>query len=164
LPALVSEGDEDPLFNDDWEASGYLYPKSSTNDRTSRPTITLLVITVRENILFDPSIEELAVADAVVAVSVGASKDGGKGFQVFAIRTIDPPSRLTTPGIPNSLNNASAVATDDYLAREAISEVGVWNPPRGGLKRALIAQIMKEIISPNGVARDIMEALENAAE
>ncbi|KAI6892223.1 hypothetical protein KC334_g13526, partial [Hortaea werneckii] len=32
LPALVSERDEDPLFNDDWEASTFLYPKTSPSN------------------------------------------------------------------------------------------------------------------------------------
>jgi exosome complex component RRP42 len=160
LPALISEGDEDPLFDDDWEASGYLYPKTSSGDRTHRPTITLLVIVIGDNIIFDASREELAVADAVIAVSVGLPKDGSTGFQILAIRTIDPPSRLTTPGIPNSLNNATGTSRDDILAREVVSEEGVWNPPRGGLKRVIMGRIMAEMLKSNGVVKEIMEGLD----
>jgi exosome complex component RRP42 len=115
---------------------------------------------IDDNIIFDASRDELAVADAVVAVSVGLPKDGSAGFQILAIRTIDPPSRLTTPGIPNSLNNATGQSRDDIMAREAISEEGVWNPPRGGLKRAAMSRIMIEILNSDGVVREIMEGLD----
>jgi exosome complex component RRP42 len=163
LPKLVSEGDEDPLFDDDWEASDYLYAIDSTKSRVHRPSITLLVIVVGDNIIYDPSKEELAVADAVVAVSVGLPKDNSNGFRVLSMRTVDSPSHLTTPGIPNSLNNATGATRDDVLAREAISEDGVWKPPRGGLKRVLMGRIMTELLSSTGVVRDIMEGLEEIA-
>ncbi len=76
LPRLKSEGDEDPLFDDDWEASTYLYtppppPSVGTSSPSGpRPPTTLLVITVGDNIIFDPSKEELAVADVALAGSV----------------------------------------------------------------------------------------------
>jgi exosome complex component RRP42 len=158
LPALVSEGDEDPLFNDDWEASTYLYSLKDKSKR-NRPTVTLLVILVGDNIIYDPAQEELAVANAVVSASLAASKDG-TGFQIVSIRTIDPPSRLTTPGVPNSLNNALGASRDDVLARESVAEEGVWNPPRGGLKRGKLGQIMAELLDPNGVVKEIMDGLD----
>ncbi len=107
-----------------------------------RPPITLLVMIVGPNIIFDPTRQELSVADVVMAVSVTSevmllqSDDGdggGDGDQVMAgmtsseaasrpgpktemktkrivrlasIRTIDPPSGFTSPGVPNSLNPA----------------------------------------------------------
>ncbi|OAA68796.1 3 exoribonuclease family protein [Niveomyces insectorum RCEF 264] len=137
LPRLVSEGDEDPFFDDDWDAATFLYPRSSTPSKTDdasktttttrdggdggknnnqdngrRPPITLLVTTVADNILFDPTAEELAVANAVLAVSVGqaagpspsssssSSSSSSPSLRLLAIRTIDPPSRLTAPGAP----------------------------------------------------------------
>ncbi|KAI7197620.1 hypothetical protein KC352_g20562, partial [Hortaea werneckii] len=141
LPALVSERDEDPLFNDDWEASTFLYPKppsSPSNTSTpapSPPPITLLVVSVSRTaggaggeaaeagdatILFDPSREELAVADAVVAISLGvlspssssssaaaASSAQEPRLSLLALRTIDPPSRLTAAGVPDRLNSTT---------------------------------------------------------
>ncbi|RWA04087.1 hypothetical protein EKO27_g11024, partial [Xylaria grammica] len=71
LPRLKSEGDEDPMFDDDWAASQFIYARSgpaaltataTATTNTSRPPITLLVMAVGENIIFDPSKEELAVA------------------------------------------------------------------------------------------------------
>lgn len=87
LPAPISNHDEDPLFNDDWEASLPLYPSSNPNPNTKTktktstqpptppppPPITLLVISIGTNIFFDPSHSELAVADAVLAITVSAS-------------------------------------------------------------------------------------------
>ncbi|KAJ9648008.1 Exosome complex component rrp42 [Coniosporium tulheliwenetii] len=60
LPRLKSELDEDPLFDDDWDASNFLYPLASNTPtkstaRADRPPITLLVIAVGQNIIFDPS-------------------------------------------------------------------------------------------------------------
>ncbi|KAI7262292.1 hypothetical protein KC345_g9461 [Hortaea werneckii] len=136
LPALVSERDEDPLFNDDWEASTFLYPKpssaSSTSTAASPPPITLLVVSVspsassaggeagESTILFDPSREELAVADAVVAISLGvslpippsssaaaSSPQQEPKLALLALRTIDPPSRLTGAGVPDRLNTTT---------------------------------------------------------
>ncbi|TID21833.1 putative 3 exoribonuclease family protein [Venturia nashicola] len=167
LPSLKSEGDEDPLFNDDWEESVYLYPFTPTGNRLSRPPITLLVMSIGTNYIFDPSKEELAVAEAVVAISVGSTESEGKGnmdLKLLALRTIDPPSRLTTPGIPNSLNN---VATGDrplppdeaFAAREGTEEKGVWNPPRGGMKRGVLAAILKAVVKKGGIGEEVMEGL-----
>ncbi|RYC53608.1 hypothetical protein CHU98_g12601, partial [Xylaria longipes] len=75
LPRLKSEGDEDPMFDDDWAASQFIYSRSgsssTTTTNTPRPPITLLVMAVGENVIFDPSKEELAVADCALAISVG---------------------------------------------------------------------------------------------
>ncbi|KAE9980910.1 hypothetical protein BLS_008100 [Venturia inaequalis] len=167
LPSLKSEGDEDPLFNDDWEESPYLYPFTATGARQSRPPITLLVMSIGRNYIFDPSKEELAVAEAVMAISVGSNElEGGKStdLKLLALRTIDPPSRLTTPGIPNALNN---VATGDrplppdeaFAAREGTDEKGVWNPPRGGMKRGVLAAIITAVVEKGGVGEEVMEGL-----
>src|SRR5688500_4566053 len=101
----MSEGDEDPMFDDDWEASTYIYAKGSGS--SSRPPITLLVIAVGDNILFAPTAEELSVAESVLAISVSEcarskdsmDHDGGRDLRLLAIRMVDPPSRLTPPGV-----------------------------------------------------------------
>ncbi|KAJ1338021.1 exosome complex component RRP42 [Microdochium nivale] len=149
LPRLKSEADEDPMFDDDWAAAVYMYSSSSSTTSTissQRPPITLLVMAVGDNIIFDPSKEELAVADAALAVSVVETAgpaavapaneamdidDGGektssnngdnkktstattttatrhRNLSLLAVRTIDPPSRLTGPGVPNAVNAAA---------------------------------------------------------
>ena len=87
LPALVSTGDEDPLFNDDWAAAVPLYPQqqqqpqqpaisssssfSSSSSNSSKPPITLLLTSHGPTtILFDPSASEIAVADTVLAITI----------------------------------------------------------------------------------------------
>ncbi|KAK4891620.1 Exosome complex component rrp42 [Elasticomyces elasticus] len=168
LPALVSEQDEDPLFNDDWEASTYLYPKSKPSQTAQRkPPITMLVMAVGETILFDPSADELAVADAVVALSVTHST---AGLKLIALRTIDPPSRLTSGGIPNALNTTpvaagaqqTAVSSNEALKlRENDQGRSVWRPPRGGVKRTVLSRMIKAVIEEGGVGGEVMEGLAN---
>jgi exosome complex component RRP42 len=97
LPRLVSAPDEDPHFDDDWNAALPLYPLE-TAELGDVPGITLLVAAVGTNIFFDPTREEMAVADCVVAVSVdyngqvvglrtlesGTVREGGVGRKVIA--------------------------------------------------------------------------------
>jgi exosome complex component RRP42 len=175
LPKLKSELGEDPLFDDDWEASVYLYPRASRASHT-RPPVTLLVMAVQDNIIFDPSKEELAVAEVVLAVSVGERPAGdgrmdvdleksGRDLRLLAVRTIDPPSRLTHPGVPNTQNTATggaAIATAEQAAsqRETTEEEGVWQPPRGGAQRKLIALMIQKVLEPGGVAEEVLDGLD----
>lgn len=163
------------MFDDDWEASVFLYPRA-TDTTSARPPITLLVMAVKDNIIFDPSKEELAVAEVVLAVSVGEKSQGtvGSGMDIdsgrtrnlrlLAVRTIDPPSRLTPPGVPNALNTATggtAVTTEQTSTqRETLDEEGVWQPPRGGAKRKLIAAMIQKVLEQGGVAEEVLEGLE----
>lgn len=80
LPALKSERDEDPFFNDDWEASEFVYPTTENH----RPAVTLLIASIGPNILFDPSQDEIAVADALLAVSVSRNQE------TSALRLLSP--------------------------------------------------------------------------
>lgn len=168
LPALVSEKDEDPLFNDDWEACTYLYPPSSKTgapqQQHRKPPVTLLVMSVGDTTLFDPSRDELAVADSVFAISVAQSTThtaGGGGLKVVALRTIDPPSHLTAAGTPSTANTtAGAQAAADVLAlREKDQAQTVWRPPRGGVKRGLVAKMIKMVVEQGGVGEDVLAGL-----
>jgi exosome complex component RRP42 len=170
---LKSEEDEDPLFDDDWEASEFLYSRTLQTIH-ARPPVTLLVMAVKDNIIFDPSKEELAVAEVVLAVSIGEKLSGGKeamnvggktrDLKLLAVRTIDPPSRLTHPGIPNALNTATGgtAATNEQATsqRETMEEEGVWQPPRGGAKRKLIAAMIQKVLEQGGVAEEVLDALD----
>ncbi|KAK5997322.1 Exosome complex component RRP42-like protein [Cladobotryum mycophilum] len=146
LPKLKSEGDEDPMFDDDWEASQFLYPREGAV-AGSRPPITLLVVAVGDSIIFDPSKEELAVADTALAVSVsevrkqkdgeGMEVDSGRELRLVSMRTIDPPSRLTPPGVPSTANLAASGTTTDTLQQkqqksEEQPQEGVWKAPSEG--------------------------------
>jgi exosome complex component RRP42 len=154
LPRLRSEGDEDPMFDDDWQVARPLYAQGpirgkarakgqgqgqdgAENDDEARPAVTLLVAAVGDNILLDPSREELAVADTALAVSVveapaseAASKDNDTGdvdmdkpapeeeqgrVLLCAMRTISAPARRTAPGVPMG-TTASMLAGGDGFA------------------------------------------------
>ena len=168
LPALVSEKDEDPLFNDDWEASLYLYPRSNTTtnfESVSKPPATLLVMSVGENIIFDPSKEELAVADAMLAISVAAQPNPSNDapLKMLALRTIDPPSRLTGGGVPNAQNTntgGTAISAAETIAlREKDQGQMVWRPPRGGVRRGVVAKMIKMVVEKGGVGQEVLDGL-----
>lgn len=173
----MSQGDEDPLFDDDWAAATPLYPSAGP----ARPPVTLLLMSVGETVLFDPSREELAVADAVLAVSVArrrrAKTDADRNadadaqadadadaLEVVAMRTVDPPSRLTAAGVPRDLSSAGGAgggaSSAEALARRERDESGkVWRPPRGGLKRGLLARMVRMVVEEGGVGWEVLEAL-----
>lgn len=175
------------MFDDDWAASQFLYShrSSSTSDRSgaSRPPITLLVMAVGANVIFDPSKEELAVADCALAVSVGigvgeeaddaavamdldAKVVGTRALRLLSVRTIDPPSRLTAPGVPNAVNAAAwgqgapAAKEAGLRAAETGDVEGVWKAPRGGSKITLIGTMVEKILERKGVADEVLEGLE----
>ncbi|KAI1781023.1 ribosomal protein S5 domain 2-type protein [Hypoxylon cercidicola] len=183
LPRLKSELDEDPMFDDDWAASQFIYPRQksgSSRPSGSRPPITLLVMAVGDNIIFDPSKEELAVADSALAVSVGETSTppaddamdvdeapgSGRNLRLLSVRTIDPPSRLTAPGVPNSVNAAawgqSGPAAKDPGARAAETDnvEGVWKAPRGGAKISVLGAMVQKVLEKGGVAEEVLEGLE----
>lgn len=161
LPKLKSTGEEDPFFDDDWAAAEYLYPRSKPSSGPSyhiRPPVTLLVISVGENVIFDPNREEISVADAVLAISITRSHDSD-ALKLLSIRSIDPPSRLTQPGVPNSENASMLGATpSDNAGQEEVS--GVWRPRRGGIKRTVIARMIKTLLGKGGVGEEVLEGLE----
>ncbi|KAG6991331.1 hypothetical protein G7Y79_00053g088140 [Physcia stellaris] len=144
LPASISAEDEDPLFNDDWDAAVPLYPPSTTTHQQSKPPITLLIISVGVNIFFDPSAPELAVADAVLAISVTRTEGG---IKVLAIRTVDSPARL-------------ASAAGGAMEGKGKGDQGVWRPPRGGMKRDVVRKMIRLVTERGGVADEVLDGLE----
>lgn len=175
LPRLKSEGDEDPMFDDDWESSQYLYPRDEAA-MGSRPPITLLVITVAGNVIFDPSKEELAVAETALAISVSEVKqqkgsgemdvDSGRQLQLLSMRTVDPPSRLTPPGVPNSENVATNGAAAGPTGKQNTSSdghqhvEGVWKAPIGGTKFAILEGIIDAVLEKGGVVDEVLDGLD----
>ncbi|KAF6825354.1 3 exoribonuclease family protein [Colletotrichum plurivorum] len=173
LPRLKSEGDEDPMFDDDWEASEHLYPRDGSAS-TSRPPITLLVIAVGSNIIFDPSHEELAVAESALAVSVAEERNAGdragavgsgRELKLLAVRTVDPPSRLTAPGVPNSVNPATGLAGTPSKqppaapAADGQPAEGVWKPPIGGTKLGVLEGMIAKVLEKGGIAEEVLDGI-----
>ncbi len=134
---------------------------------------------VQDSIIFDPTAEELAVAESVLAVTVAevaarlleddamdVDTDTARDLRVLAIRTIDPPSRLTFPGVADFMNTATGgVAAETMqkatLQKETMTEHGVWQPPRGGMKRKLMASMLDLILHRRGgVAAEVLDGLE----
>jgi exosome complex component RRP42 len=160
------------MFDDDWEASEFLYPrqqKPSRSTTSSRPPITLLVVTIGENIIFDPSKEELAVAETALAVSVAeaASSQEGRELKLLSVRTVDPPSRLTPPGVPNTMNVATsgnagvpAPTAQKQKQEEARETEGVWRAPLGGTKFAVVGEIIEAVLRKGGVAEEVLDGLD----
>ena len=114
---------------------------------SSKPPITLLVISVGGNVFFDPSASELSVADSVLAISVSQSEEGG-GINILAIRTVDSPARL------------SSAADGVDAATSGTEDEGVWRPPRGGMKRDAVRKMVKLVTEKGGVAEDVLRGLE----
>ena len=150
LPAPISSPTDDPLFADDWAAALPLYAPPA------RPPVTVLVMAVGENVFFDPSREELAVADAVVAVSfcrggVGGGDDdekkreGARGVRLLAVRTVEPPGRQL----------AGMMAEG-----EGEGEQGWWKRRRGGVSRAILARMVALVVDPGGVGEEVLAGLE----
>jgi exosome complex component RRP42 len=114
---------------------------------------------VGTNVIFDPSREELAVADGVFAVSVAESTDfasktasSGGTLRICSVRTIETPARDTMKGVPVSgeISHGHPVP-------------GVWQPRIGGIKRSLLTDIAKAVLGENGkrgVAADVLEGVE----
>jgi exosome complex component RRP42 len=176
LPKLKSELEEDPLFDDDWEAAVFLYPRDKKSRGHSRPPVTLLVMAVGDNVIFDPSKEELVVAEVVLAVSVGERSTVAsdtdtevmdidskpvRDLRLLSVRTIDPPSRLTPPGVPNFLNTATGgLAAGSAQQSENVETEGVWQPPRGGAKRKMIAAMIQQVLAEGGVGEEVLDGLD----
>lgn len=158
------------MFDDDWDAAECLYPRKTSKTPPTqhifRPPISLLVISVGQNVIFDPSREEIAVADSVFCVSVARDENkqtsGPGGLKLLAIRTIDPPARMTHPGVPDAINAATiGLTTADTSNVSASTESeGVWTPRRGGVKREVVSRIAKLVLQPGGVGDEVMEGLE----
>lgn len=152
IPRLKSEGEEDPMADDDWEASVYLYAnpaRPETNYLAAGvPPVTLLVMTVGENVIFDPSGTELAVADGVLAVSVGRNVNAASDeVSVLAVRMLETGARDTFKGVPRKEGG------NDW---DVVP--GVWRPKVGGVKRDVLRKVMKMVLGEVGM--DVVGGLE----
>lgn len=131
---------------------------------------------VGNNIIFDPAKEELAVADVALAISVADAAPSSKNdvpnlessakrnLRLLSIRTIDPPSRLTPPGVPraNDVANSEGNAQSNHPDARTVETKpvdGVWKAPRGGAKVAIIGAIIQKALEIGGVADEVLDGL-----
>ncbi|KAL7788496.1 arginine-tRNA-protein transferase [Trichoderma afarasin] len=119
--------------------------------------------------------EELAVADSALAVSLcevrtqreqgGMEVDSGRELRLVSMRTIDPPSRLTPPGVPSTANLAASGTSDTTQQKqqqraEEHPQEGVWKAPLGGTRFAVLDSIMQAVLEKGGVADEVLDGLE----
>jgi exosome complex component RRP42 len=78
---------------------------------------------------------------------------GSRELKLLSIRTIDPPSRLTPPGVPHITNNGAGKG-------ERQTTEGVWKAPLGGTKFGVMDSIIQAVLEKGGVADDVLDGLE----
>ncbi|MCJ1270570.1 hypothetical protein MMC22_010467 [Lobaria immixta] len=141
--------DEDPLFDDDWAAAEPLYSSSQHH----HPPATVLAMAVGPNIFFDPSREELAVADVVLTLTFSSSLTNPKpGVKLLAIRMVDPPGRRVTTG-------ATATAAAAHEGDSGEGE-GVWRKRTGGVRREVVRRMVDLVVKKGGVGDEVLAGLE----
>lgn len=119
LPKLISEPNEEPMFDNDWEASLLLY----TGDEGDVPAITLLVAAVEENMFFDPTREEMSVADCVLGISINAAGS------IIGLRTLETDGMSMEGGVArkvvrNVITETKTVAPEVFEALAEIVKIG----------------------------------------
>lgn len=151
IPRLKSEGEEDPLADDDWEASVYLYAKPGKTKALASgvPPVTLLLMVVGENVVFDPTGTELVVADGVFAVSVTkpTTTKSTDVVSVLAVRMLETSARDTFKGVPRAEGG-----------NEWDVVPGVWKPKVGGVKRGVFSSVVRAVLG--SVGKEVVGSLE----
>ena len=107
------------------------------------------MISVGANIFFDPTHSELAVADAILAVTVASPPLPAEKLNLLAVRTVDPPSRLSL--------SASDVG---QAAAGSASKEGVWRPKKGGVSRGVLRAMFEMCTERGGVGQEVLDGLE----
>lgn len=98
---------------------------------------------------------------------IQSNNDDGMSLKLLSIRSIDPPSRLTQPGVPNTENVATtgstAAAEEAAIMNPSTDEgdvSGVWRPRRGGVKREVISRMVRMVLEKGGLGEEVLEGLE----
>lgn len=84
----------------------------------------------------------------MLAVTVGASlsKGGDRGLDLLAVRTIDPPSRM------------SAAASE--VGKEDGGGEGAWKATKGGVSRAVLRTMVGMCVERGGVGDEVLGGLD----
>ena len=149
LPRLLSKGDEDPLFHDDWAAATPLYPPGIT------PPISLLAMSITgqegaTNVLVDPTREELCVAEGVFAVTLGREKGGE--MRCLGVRMLPPPMTVPVPD-PYAMKMVERRERPEGAEGYEGGVVG----GRGGVGREIVREVVRVV---GGVAGEVWVALD----
>ena len=213
VPQLKSTGEEDPMFEDDWERATWLYAREGQGNKekhpaetgseaqyTLRPPLTLLLCAIEPHhpipdshltspatkptgtqdptrtmrpktkpatILLDPTRPELAVADCIVALSLGIlsspfstsaaqqpppphhrtppQPQDTLRFSITSLRTLDPPARDTFPGSADAAGGPSTHAQNATVATDEVPPAGVWRPKAGGVRPGLFGECVRAV-------------------
>lgn len=129
LPKLTSQehdGDieEEPTFNDDWDVSTYLIPKSESF--SNQPILLFVVGIANPNVIIDPSLEEQQVLEHGICLgflngeivspiqSLLLSNDSTKGInQNVIIKSMDL-VKLIAPSVIDALNIIANQEIDSF--------------------------------------------------
>ena len=99
LPKLTSEGDEDPMFDDDWDASTFLYPRDNASGRLRISAADHAACRGRRRqcIIFDPGKGGACCGrDGARRVRVGSEERGaGRTGRWLSWKSTPPPVELT---------------------------------------------------------------------
>ena len=83
----------------------------------------------------------------MLAVTVGADPSSeDAGLQLLAVRTIDPPSRLSSSG--------------NELGQVAESAEGGWKARKGGMSRGVLKRMVGMCVEKGGVGEEVLKGLE----
>jgi len=90
----------------------------------------------------------------VLAITVGRSssssnKGGDDALELLAVRTIDPPSRM-------SYSSSSSAAG----AETGLEEEGVWKARKGGMSRGVVRRMVGMCVERGGVGEEVLRGLE----
>lgn len=124
---------------------------------------------VGPNVFFDPSREELAVADVVLSLTFAAPAPlsrppaaASKGFlklrpgaNLLAVRMVEPPGRRLTAVV-------GTVVVEGQDEAGAGGE-GVWKKRAGGVGREVLRRMVDMVIRKGGVGEEVLAALEGWA-
>ena len=182
-----SDDDVNDEDDDGKRSNGTAAPLSPVPVPVLKPPIALLVAAVGENIFFDPSGEELAVADAVVAVTVAGlggemvrrrrrrkgkggieGKDDRKGGREEKEEEEEKGLKVVAVRMvdpPARLSSATTATTTEVgegamaAAEEAGEDEGVWRPRRGGVSRTLLKRMVGMCVESGGVGEEVLHGL-----
>ena len=87
----------------------------------------------------------------MLAVTVGKSPSVSPSLNLLAVRTIDPPSRLSASAVEVGRIGAG---NDADGAKE-----GVWNSRKGGMKRGLLERMVQMCVEAGGVGEEVLGGL-----
>lgn len=104
---------------------------------------------------------------AISVAQVASDGDGGGGgsgnkLKLLSIRTIDPPSRMfaSVDGVGAGAGAGGGEAGGLDEGGNGGNGIGIWKKKTGGMKRDLVARMIKMVMEEGGVGEDVYGGLE----